>query len=191
MGPPSAQNENVNIATDTRHDTSESSPSLANEDGDLEDDFEYDDFTDYMDEYIQRELDAQIQSQLDHQISEYQRQADDQLQRHLDDAIGKDAELFRSEMFECDRHRGIIAFDDDKGGEAEIEEMILLMNLEENSAVKTKSIKKGRTTVDDIDKAIRRIADNIKKDEEGRQTGKHQRLWTCAFVPISLGKPLH
>jgi hypothetical protein len=54
--------------------------------------------------------------------------------------------------------------------------MILLMNLEENSTVKMKSIKKGRTTVDDIDKAIRRIADNIKKDEEGRQTGKHQRL---------------
>ena len=48
--------------------------------------------------------------------------------------------------------------------------MFLFMNLKENSEDKTK------TTVDDIDKAIRRIADNIKKDEEGRQTGKHQRL---------------
>jgi len=173
MGPPSAQpeDEDVNIAKNTEHVNSESSPSLANEDCGFEDDFEYDDFTDYLDEYIQRELDAQIQSQLDDQMSEYQRQADDQLQRHIDDAIGKDAELFRSEMFECNRQRGIIAFDDNKGGDTEIEEMIHFMNLKGNSAEKKKPIKNGRTTVDDIDKAIRRIADKIKKDENGTHNG--------------------
>ena len=146
--------------------TSECSPSMDHCDDYSED--EYDDFTDYMDEYIQKELDAQLQSQLDHQMDMHHQQIEDRLQRHLDDAIAEDARILSAKLLESENNRSncrpLTSFLDDQGEEAEIRDMFLSMNLAQHSSDGITSTKE-KTTVDDIDQAIRRIVDNIKKDD--------------------------
>eukprot|EP00979_Chaetoceros_neogracilis_P007925 scaffold1724_cov226-Chaetoceros_neogracile.AAC.13 len=128
---------------------------------------EYDAFTDYMDEYIQKELDAQIQSQLDHQMDVHHQQAEFQLHHHLNAAMAKDAELLSAQVFESDTNRSggrlLASTFDDEDEDAEIRDIFLSMNLAHHSS-DGKALKE-KTTAEDINKAIRCIVDKIKIDE--------------------------
>ena len=106
----------------------------------------FQEFNDYMDDYVQRELDQQMQRQLDLQMDEQNQRIDDLIQQKLDDAMDVHSKLLQKEII-------------GDSVENELDVLLKNMNLIPCSQNETEDKATVKTTVSDIDRALHRVLD--------------------------------